>query len=316
MMRRHVSAQTLASFNEGDLSDRKAARISSHLAGCPQCAALRDDVAKVPVLLASTEAPPLPDHLAARIQTALMTESARRVSLDTGADQSHGSQEPREHPARHGGSRSRPRQPRMSLRAAGWAAAAAVVAAVGGGAYLITAQQGGSGSTGSASANGAGRPPSAANVHAAPANRNAGPGLDYGQAAGATGTFTPIATGTDFRPDTLVPQVQGVLTADRISPAARAPGVTSPLAQAGTSAAGSAERFGSFSRTALEGCVTRIAAGHQVVLVDVATYQGAPAAVIVTAAGKQGSEQAWAVGAGCSASNSDVLKRASLPAGS
>ena len=313
MMRRHVSAEVLARFSDGDLRDRKAARISSHLAGCPQCAALRDDLAQVPVLLASTEAPPLPAHLAARIQTALMTESASRASLGTGPQQPR---ETREHPARHGGGSSSPRLPRLSLRAAGWAAAAAVaVAAVGGGAYLIVARPGGSGSTESASAASPARSPGAANVPVAPANPNPGPQLKYGQAAGATGSFTPISTATDYGPDTLVSQVQGVLTANGKSPAAAASGNTRPLATAGTNAAGSAERFGGFSLTALEGCVTRIAAGGQVVLVDVAAYQGAPAAVIVTAASQQGPEQVRVVGTGCSASSSDVLRRASLPAG-
>ena len=86
MIKRHVSAEEIARFGEGDVSRRKAARISSHLAGCSRCARVRDDLAMVPALLARTAAPPMPDHLAARIQTALMTESARRASPEASPD--------------------------------------------------------------------------------------------------------------------------------------------------------------------------------------------------------------------------------------
>ncbi len=38
MIKRHVSAEEIARFGEGDVSRRKAARISSHLACCARCA--------------------------------------------------------------------------------------------------------------------------------------------------------------------------------------------------------------------------------------------------------------------------------------
>ncbi len=60
---------------------------------------------------------------------------------------------------------------------------------------------------------------------------------------------------------------------------------------------------------ALRGCVGRIAAGSLVLLVDVAHYGGAPATIIVTEAAETGPMQIWVVGAGCSASDSDVLQR-------
>ena len=61
--------------------------------------------------------------------------------------------------------------------------------------------------------------------------------------------------------------------------------------------------------------MTRISAGALVLLVDVATYQGSPAALIVTELTARGPEQASVVGTGCSASRSDVLTRTTLPAG-
>jgi len=85
MMRRHIDAETLARFRQGDLSPRQNARIRAHLAGCERCRDLNEDLAGVTTLLASAQPPPIPEHLTARIQTALATEAARRVALTAGA---------------------------------------------------------------------------------------------------------------------------------------------------------------------------------------------------------------------------------------
>src|SRR5260370_3645973 len=85
MMRRHIDAETLARFRQGDLSPRQNARIRAHLAGCERCRDLNEDLAGVTTLLAGAQPPPIPEHLAARIQTALATEAARRVALTAGA---------------------------------------------------------------------------------------------------------------------------------------------------------------------------------------------------------------------------------------
>jgi len=45
----------------------------------------------------------------------------------------------------------------------------------------------------------------------------------------------------------------------------------------------------------LQGCVTRISAGRQVLLVDVDRYQGKRAAIIVVAGGASG-DRVWVVG--------------------
>src|SRR4030088_610097 len=68
MMRRHIDAETLARFRQGDLSPRQ-----------------NEDLAGVTTMLASAQPPPIPEHLTARIQTALATEAARRVALTAGA---------------------------------------------------------------------------------------------------------------------------------------------------------------------------------------------------------------------------------------
>src|SRR5258708_1471312 len=84
-MTRHVGAETLAAFRQGDLSPRRNSRIRAHLAGCARCSDLNEDLAGVTTLLAGAQPPPIPEHLTARIQTALATEAARRVVLTAGS---------------------------------------------------------------------------------------------------------------------------------------------------------------------------------------------------------------------------------------
>lgn len=212
MIKRHVSAAEIARFSEGDVSARKAARVSSHLAGCRRCASVREDLARVPALLAGTEAPRIPEHLTARIQAALITESARRASHRAGPDSAE--------PERKAAGWSWPRVPGMSARIAGWAAAAtAAVAVAGGGTYLIVAGQGSGGTSASSAAapsGGAHRAAAgaaaanSANVPTAPALRAAGPQLEYQLAGKATG-FSPVATGRNYVPSRLAAQVKMTL---------------------------------------------------------------------------------------------------------
>jgi len=314
VIKRHVSAEEIARLGEGDVSARKAARISSHLATCPQCAQVRDDLATVPALLASTTTPPMPDHLTARIQTALMTESARRASPDAG---SRGDTRP----ARQAAAWSWSRIPGLSGRPARWVtAAAAAIVIVGGGSYLIVSGSGtGANSTTSSSTGSAASAPrtaAGANVPAAPVKRGLGPELQY-QRSGQPTQFTPIATGTDYAPSRLTSQVQGTLTDYRKAVATPGTGKVVPHATTGLNSPQSSapSQLGAFTPSALEGCVTRISAGALVVLVDVASYQGSPAAVIVTETAAQGPEQVSVVGTGCSAASSDLLTRTTLPAG-
>lgn len=128
-----------------------------------------------------------------------------------------------------------------------------------------------------------------------------------------------MATGKNYVPAKLAAQVKTTLADHRApAPASARPGTAAPLARPnlGTNASsGRSSRIGSFSVGALEGCVSRVSAGARVLLVDLASYQSSPAAVIVTAGAGQRPRQVWVVGSGCSASDSDVLKGATLPAG-
>jgi hypothetical protein len=313
---RHVDAETLARYRHEDLGRRRASRIRAHLAGCARCRALDEDLAGVTALLADAQPPPMPEHLAARIQTAIAAEAARRVGLPAqaaspapgaatgGEARSAGTAMPDGRAARHGRhGRDRSRQRRhgfaspVALRA--MAAAAAVVVLAGGG-YEIAQHVGGSSSPSQTSAGSAAH--SQRGPYSAPAVPAPLPRLSYLHAGHAD--VPVVESGTNYTPATLNGQV--TTTVAKYGPLARpgAGALRSPVAAAGS------------SESALGGCVTRVAAGQQVLLVDVARYKGAAAMVIVTRATANGPEQVWVVGTGCSSTNSHLLTHATLaPAG-
>jgi hypothetical protein len=339
-MTRHVSAEKLARSRDGELSAAAARRVAAHLAGCPRCRADADALAGLPALLAATPLPPMPDHLAARIETALATESAHRAAG-----------EPERPPARlRAGRRSGlPRwvvtdeQARRHARPPGPArrilATAAALAIIGGGGYALVASLGSgssstlstaSGSSASRSAAGsaagsAGSAPAARPSKSglnAPAVRNGGirPGAiaapDFGPVVqyrhdGQVHHFTPVRTSTDYLPAELGQQASATLARVR-SPGPAGAGHTS--AGQGSTGGGAGGVFSAATLARLPGCLGRVAGGQSVLLVDLATFQGAPAIIIVTAPpGASTGTQVWAVAAGCSSSGARVLAHHQLP---
>lgn len=298
-MRPHVSPEQLAEFRPGDLSQRRNARIRAHLAKCARCSALSEDLAGVSALLASVPPPSIPDHLAARIQTALATEAAKRVT------------EPADHHEAAPAGRRRAPRARRTVVLRGLAATAAAVV-VGAGTYAIV--QNGGGSSSSSTPSGTVSAPAAAPAagepaHAAPSRPGQalfGPTLRYTR-AGHQASVTPVATGTNYSAGKLNSQVSAEVSKYGTGSATAGPNAMSPE-QAQSSAAQGQRSFGNLRVSALQGCVNRIAAGELVLLVDVARYRNAPATIIVTERAQAGPEQIWVVGPGCSASRSDVIK--------
>jgi hypothetical protein len=309
-MKRHVGAAALARFREGDLSPRKAARVSSHLAGCARCTDLSAELAGITMLLASTQAPAMPERLAVRIQDTLAAEAARRVALDPGTEPLR-----RDLPGRDGGHRRPRRRPgRWSpVMVRALAAAGAIVVAAGGG-YLLISQNATNGSSGSASSAGVAAP--AGTQHRAAASRPlagpaaTGPELRYGPPGGQA-SVVPVASGTNFVPAALAGQVTAALSQVRNGRGTLG-AATTPSAAPVSPDLG---RFGGVSVSALQGCVSRIAARGRVLLVDVAKYQGRQATVIVVMPQGSADRQVWVVGPACSASRSDVIARQRMPGG-
>lgn len=296
-MTRHVSAEALARYRQGDVSPRKAARIRAHLAGCRRCAGLGEDLAGVTTMLASVTAPPIPEHLSARIHAALASEAAQRATADATVAG------PR-HEAARGVPRERPRRlPRLSSPVAvRTLAAAAAVALLAGGGYALTRIGASPGAKAPASAAGRAAPKASGPLIFGP--------VQHYRRAGHQASFTPVRSSTDFRPGTLKQQVGAELARSSRAMAGQGVPVMSGLPSTHAAPGRAPVAFGNMSD--LDGCVNRIAAGNQVLLVDVARYQGSPATVIVTATAG-GPEQAWVVGAGCSASRSDIVAHVILP---
>jgi hypothetical protein len=112
-----------------------------------------------------------------------------------------------------------------------------------------------------------------------------------------------IHSGTRYQPGRLAAQVSAVLRRSRPGSSGRN---TSPaFRSAGNSPAASA-----FS--GLPGCLRHVAGRRHPLLVDVASYGGRPAAIIVLPGG-QGGRLVLVVGTGCSATSRDLLATATLP---
>jgi hypothetical protein len=184
------------------------------------------------------------------------------------------------------------------------AAAGAVVFVAGGGFELVThlGESTGSGasSSGSSSQNSSTGAGSGTSRLAEPAAR---PALHY-QVKGRPATIAPVRTAMNYRRDSLGKQAAEALSRHGPTPGPVRGGTMSPDAGPGAQATHQLSR--------LSACVNLIAAGHRVLLVDLARFNRAPATLIVTA-GPGAAREAWIVGPRCSASAGDVLARQPLP---
>jgi hypothetical protein len=340
-MTRHVSTENLTRLRDADLRGRKARRAQAHLEHCSRCQETSAALGEIPAMLAGAQMPQIPAHLAARIETALATESAHRAagqpaarqappvragaaadaaSAERGTSPDRAEGADRAGRSRQGGRsgharRARPRG--LPVPAVRVLAAAAAVVIVGGGGYEIVSQLGGPG-TSAASSSGAARSaqssatqsrkpefaaPSANTAFGAPAY---GPPVRY-QAGGRTAAVRPVRTATNYLPAQLSQQVAASLARVRsLRSAPHSPGSTA----AGGPDAGA---FSAARLAQLAGCINRVAAGRTVQLVDLASFRAAPATIIVTAGTGSAAPQVWVVGPGCSRSAGDVLAHQSLP---
>jgi hypothetical protein len=345
----HPDAETIARYREGDLGPWRSWRVRSHLARCAECRDVATELAGVTALLAAVQQPPMPEDMVARVHGALAREAAVRATAahegaawpaETATDASPDTAGPASVPQqaagqpRAGGTgwrarqRERARQDRQRRQRGGlpWLAGAASspgLRIAAGAAALVVLAAGGY----EISVNAGGKPGQQAAPSAVP-SVGYGPGLSY-QREGRVARVTPMTTSTDFTAGQLSKQVSALSKYASSSPGvpgaaplitappnASSPRVSSPGAPV-SPAIGSAppKKFGSIPVNVLDGCVNRIADGADVVLVDIARFDGARATVIVTKAASSVIRQIWVVGTGCSASVSDILTHAALSSG-
>ncbi|WP_239648727.1 anti-sigma factor family protein [Nocardiopsis chromatogenes] len=158
-MTSHVDAETLALSLEGLLDDEEEHSVRTHVAGCSQCADIREALGEVSGLLADEPVPPLPDSVSTRLDEAIRAERANPASdggtpsaAEGDGDGRDGRQDREDGPGGPGGAvdddtaeelRSRAAEvvPMRRRGVARWmpyiAAAAAAVFVIGGGAALL-----------------------------------------------------------------------------------------------------------------------------------------------------------------------------------
>ncbi len=299
-MSRHASTEVLARYTGGDVKPRKAAKVASHLAGCATCRERIHALESVPSMLASVQFPAIPGHLSSRVEMAIAGESAARVAREPASEAGR-----RDLPARGGHARHRARVPgwpsSLLLRTLTATGAAVVVAA---GGYEAATHLGAS-TSGSA-------PGSAA--LASPATSRPGPIVSY-ERSGHAHSIVAVEAATDFRAGMLGRQAAAAMESRHFSSsAATAPTgpVNSPNASVKNTTP-SVQGSGAAAISKLQGCVDLIAAGRNVLLVEIAKYQGKPATIIVTEALTSGPAEAFAVGATCSSGTRDVLASQQVP---
>ncbi len=310
-MRRHASADELASLAAGDLSPRKAARVSAHLEHCDRCRHVSRELEGVSTLLSSVSYEPMPDRVSVRVEAAIATEARHRVASEPATESARG-----ELPARS----RRTGQPAwrlpfvsspMALRVAAVTGAAIVVV---GGAYELANHGLGASSSSSAS------PPVSHRAALGTTPSVEAQMLQVGP-QGHQHTVKTEHTGTDFQRAQLQSQVQAIVkTPGSSDQAQQFSGIynTAPAASGVSSAAnGVPSQSPSVAPTVLpgqsaadqqlSGCVDRVTSDQVPELVDVAKFEGQPATIIVVAAHGSVPAQVWVVGSSCSRSVSDIL---------
>jgi hypothetical protein len=262
----HVTPDVLADLDAGLLHDRAERAAHAHLATCPACQADLDLLATIPGRLAAEgSVEPVPADVASRLDAALAAAASEPTELTASTTvvpmrSSHRT-------------RSSPRGLRLLQ------AAAALVVVLGLGGLAVSAIHGGSGESagtaGGTSDHAAAAPKSAA-VPVTASGRNWTPTtLAAAAPALADGTFGPPFSVYDdsTRKSAALPSTS--------APVPSAPAGSGGPVGGGT-AAGPAGRLS--DPTALRACVTNINDGDQTmqpVAVDLARWQGQPAAVLV-----------------------------------
>jgi hypothetical protein len=294
----HLDTDVLAEFRAGLITGRRGARITAHLGGCERCTALDEQLAGVRSLLASVPAPAMPDRVTQRLDTVLAAEVAQRNAARGEAvqrDQAEraSSDGTRESPAprRPGGNRG------FRLLALRVLAPAAAVVVLGAGVYGLSHLNLGSSSSSAASttAGGAARaaePSALAGAHSAERANAPAAGPSKGtmpQSRIGSASFSLVTGQRNLTRADLAQQVRVELLVPASARSTQTP----------------SQR--------LRGCVTRLADGHAVELVESVRFEGRPATLIVARTGDK--DTAWIAGPDCSDTDSHVLATTTLPSG-
>lgn len=317
-MSRHVSAENLALYREEVLSARKMARIRSHLSGCETCAATSSELAAVPLLLARSSAPPMPDRLAERIQLALASEATARADVSANAEAVGGERGAGAHHTTEDAApvvvpgrpdlpeRARPRSRRfrlpdltspLVLRVVAATGAVAVIAAVG---FVLANNTQSPTEGGGTSASSPTRSVAARPVHR-PAGGTPGLAVHY-RLNGRSETASVLTSNVNYTRQSIGEQARKQV--------AKSPNMATAAPQATSNSSAAGVNVGTLGT-----CLTVVAAGRRVLVVDVAQYIGKPAVIIIMRPLRAIKFLDVAVvGLACSASDTHAITSLQVPA--
>lgn len=261
----HLDLDTLADYTGDILDGERAGEVSTHLAECPRCRARVDELTGVSRLLAEAPTPHIPDHVAVRLQEAIAEAGQDRTVV----------------PLTRSGGR------RRSYMWIGSAAAAVVAVAVAGGVVggMQETATFGDGSAGQGAQGGS------ASLHQeSTASSNDGRALAGPDAGEVTSSVT--ASGRDYSSRGLPRQASELVREETGKP-----DVSVQMAQPTPS------RLRPLSEPhRLATCVSRVTGGDddRVLAIDLASYSGRPAAIIVASGTRPAGADVWVVDPSCS----------------
>lgn len=264
----HLDADALADLHEGLLAADRAADARAHLERCAECRAVEASLRAVPASLAAgAEAGAMPADVVARLDDALSRAGRDRVPTGSAAAMT----------VTPLGSRTR-RSPVGTRLLQAAAAVVLVLAVVGVGASVL--MSGGGGGTSSGGSSGA-----------------------YANGPGGKATYALLATGADYSASSLAGAVPRLVAGEgRRYSAARDDYAGPTTASSPAEGAVAPDDTGRLAAgAALADCVTALADAPAVPLaVDLARYEGKPAAVIVLPGlDDPAMVDVWVVGPGC-----------------
>lgn len=293
----HYSTGDLADYRAGTVSDGKAARISAHLGSCPQCASVDSGLADVSQVLAGVAVPAMPDTLTHRLHAAIADEAARRTASPAAVPGRPDLPERAKHP--HHQRRIKNWSPQLARGLA--AAAAAIVLLVGGGILLANLRGGGLAGAGSAPTS---RPATSRGRGSAVGLRQAVP-LHYRSGTELVST-NAVTSNMDYTKADLPAGVRRAM--------ADSPRFATPSGHAVGSSPDVEARHPLDHTTVgqLESCLTTVAVGRVVQVVELARYLGQPATIIAFKPTGNVFE-VIVVGPACGATNQDIITSLNVP---
>jgi hypothetical protein len=310
----HFNAGDLASYRAGIVSDGRAARISAHLSSCPECADVHSGLADVSQMLASIPAPPMPETLAQRLHAAISAEAAQRVAttsaLGSADRDAAGDPSPNLIPGRPDLPRhaKRPvRRPRTRawsspLVLRGLAAAGTLVLLVGGGILLTNQRTVG---TSSGIAEPASRPAKLRPNGPAAVGSVATTRLRYRHAGEFVSTNAVTEDVNYTKADLSAGVRHEVASATQLGSQSNAVPDSTPAPEP-------QHQLDHTTVGELESCLSAVAAGRVVRLVELARYLGQPATIIVFKPFHNAFDVV-VVGEACGAASQDIITSLAVP---